>query len=495
MRFRAATVAFVVAALRLIADNRDDRSPCDACRFRQGMRRCCKSSVRRFVGKAASLAGKFFAPALTVGGLTLAQFLGRRAAAQTAGRAKHCILMLLNGGMAQQDTFDMKPAAPDSVRGPYQPISTRVPGVQICEKLPRLAQLTHKMAIVRSAHHHLLAHNTGAAYALSGHSPGTDQNIAPTASDHPTYGSVVSKVLPSPPSMPSFVLTPTYLFDMGFPTPSAGGGWLGKTYDPFPVVRNRMMARSPAWEGKLPVPEALRLPEGVDPSRLQARKSLLKSVDESFAEAHRLAGLQSLEVHQSKAMQLILSPETQAAFDLSHEPAEVHDRYGRFEMGQVMLLARRMIEAGVRFVTANAVSNPDNTRLSPFQIWDTHFDHFRLYNDNLLPEFDQSLSALITDLDERGLLDETLIVVMGEFGRTPKINAAKDGGRDHWSRAYSMQFDRRRHSGRRSPRRDRSAGRRRRRFPGQAGRHRRHGLRIARHPARPDSARSEGAAA
>ncbi len=380
------------------------------------------------------------AGALTFAGLSLPDLLRRTAQAETLGRAKHCILMLLNGGMAQQDTFDMKPAAPEGIRGPYQPIATTTPGLQICEKLPRLSQLTHKMAVVRSVQHHLLAHNTGAAYALSGHSPGTDQDIAPKATDHPTYGSVFAKVLPAPATMPSFVLTPTYLFDMGFPTPSAGGGWLGSAFDPFPVVRNRMMARSPEWEGKLPIPEALQLPTGMNADRMLARQSLRKLVDESFAAEHLTPGAQTLDAHQAKAMDLILSDEAQAAFDLSRESPAMHDRYGRFEMGQVMLLARRMIEAGVRFVTANAVSNPKNTNLSAFQIWDTHFDHFRLYNECLLPEFDQSLSALITDLDERGLLDETLVVVMGEFGRTPKINASPGGGRDHWSKAYSIQL-------------------------------------------------------
>jgi hypothetical protein len=380
--------------------------------------------------------------ALTLGGLSLPNFLQNAAAHSTvlSGRAKHCILMLLNGGQAQQDTFDMKPDAPAGIRGPYQPVSTVVPGIQICERLPQLACLTDRMAIIRSMNHHLLAHNTGAAYALSGHSPGTDQDIAPKPTNHPTYGSVVSRVLPPPSSMPSFVLTPTYLFDMGFPTPSAGGGWLGKAWDPFPLVRNRMMARSPAWEGKLPVPADLQLAEDVPSDRMQSRWSLLRSVNSAFAVGHREAGLQTLEDHQQRALQLVLSSKTQEAFDLSREPREMHERYGRFEMGQVLLLSRRMIEAGVRFVTANAVSNPVNTALSPFQIWDTHFDHFRLYNDNLLPEFDQALSALITDLEERGLLDETLIVVMGEFGRTPKINNAKDGGRDHWSRAYSIQL-------------------------------------------------------
>lgn len=377
---------------------------------------------------------------LSFGGLTIADLMRTPALAAPVSKAKHCILMLLNGGQAQHDTFDMKPLAPDSIRGPYQPIATSVPGLQICEKLPLLSKLTHKMAIVRSMHHHLLAHNSGAAYALSGHSPGTDQDISPKPSDHPTYGSVVAKVLPSPESMPSFVLTPTYLFDMGFPTPSAGGGWLGKSYDPFPVVRNRMMARSPEWQGKLPIPDALQLPDTVNSDRLLSRKTLLKSLDDDFSGEHRVAALQTLDSHQYKALQLILSPKTQAAFDLSRETPETHDRYGRFEMGQVMLLARRMIEAGVRFVTANAVSNPKNTTLSAFQIWDTHHDHFRLYNECLLPEFDQSLSALITDLDERGLLDETLIVVMGEFGRTPKILDVPGGGRDHWSRAYSIQL-------------------------------------------------------
>jgi uncharacterized protein (DUF1501 family) len=135
---------------------------------------------------------------------------------------------------------------------------------------------------------------------------------------------------------------------------------------------------------------------------------------------------------------VILSPKTRAAFEVSREPAAMHDRYGRSEMGQVLLLSRRLIEAGVRFVTANAVSNPANTTLSAFQIWDTHRDHFRLYEQNLLPELDQGLSALISDLDERGLLDETLVIVMGEMGRTPKINNNQDGGRDHWGQAYSV---------------------------------------------------------
>ena len=380
---------------------------------------------------------------LGVGGLELADLLKLEAAqpplaTRVARPAKNCIFVFLNGGQAQMDTFDMKPDAPSGIRGPYSPISTRVVGTQICEKLPRLAALTHKYSILRSASHPLSGHNSSAAYVLSGHTPGGDRNIQPTLMDHPTYGSVVSRLKPSPSNMPSSVLTPRLLFDMGFPTPSAGGGWLGSRYDPFPVARNRMMSAAPAWDGKLEGPHSLQLPPDVSHKRLAERRELLGTLGATFESTHKMATDQNLTTYQDKAINLLLSPTCQAAFDLSREPVAAHDRYGRFEMGQVFLLARRLIESGVRFVTANAVSNPKNTRLSSFQIWDTHFDHFRLYNDTLLPEFDQALSALIEDLDARGLLDETLVIVMGEMGRTPKINNAKGGGRDHWGRAYSV---------------------------------------------------------
>jgi uncharacterized protein (DUF1501 family) len=380
------------------------------------------------------------AGALTFAGLSLTDLIRAQAIGGEAGRAKHCIFVFLNGGASQHDTVDMKPDAPEGIRGPYKPIATSVPDIHITEKLPLLARLTDKLAIVRSANHHLLAHNTGASYALSGHSPGTDKDIFPKPTNHPSYGAVVSKVKPSPATMPSFVLTPRLLFDMGFPTPSAGGGWLGNRYDPFPVVRNRMMSKAPKWKGKLPVPEGLQLPQDVSFQRLAARKSLLESVDETFADLHRTAAVETLNANQQKAFNLVLSPESRAAFDLTKESVATHARYGRHEMGQVLLLSRRLVEAGVRFVTANAVSDPPNTRLSSFQIWDTHFDHFRLYNDHLMPELDQSLSALIEDLETRGLLAETLLLIMGEFGRTPKINDAKDGGRDHWSKAYSVML-------------------------------------------------------
>jgi hypothetical protein len=376
--------------------------------------------------------------ALSLGGVTLVNQLRTRARAKTGASARHCIFVFLNGGPAQLDTFDLKPDAPDEIRGPYRPIETSVPGVRITEKLPMLARLAQHFAILRSATHPFSAHNSSAAYALSGHSPGSDANIRPTPSDHPTYGSVVARVLPKLGGAPPFVLTPTFLFDMGFPTPSAGGGWMGSRYDPLPAVRNRMMARSPAWEGKLPTPEGLSLPDDLSAERLQGRVRLLSQLDDAFSAAQTQAERATLDAYQAEALDVILSPASREAFDVSREPPAMHDRYGRSEMGQVLLLSRRLIEAGVRFVTANAVSNPENTILSPFQIWDTHRDHFRLYDQNLMPELDQALSALIDDLNGRGLLQETLVIVMGEMGRTPKINDNRDGGRDHWGQAYSV---------------------------------------------------------
>jgi hypothetical protein len=369
------------------------------------------------------------AGALGLTGLTLPRILAAEGATKSRRRARSCIFILLNGGSAQLDTFDLKPDAPSGIRGPYRPIATSAPGVYICEKLPRLARCMHECTVVRSMHHHLSAHNTGAAYMLSGHAPGSDAAIAPGPDDHPTYGSVMARLAPPGP-LPAFVLTPTYLFDMGFPTPSAGGGWLGHAYDPFPVVRNQMMSGLPPWQGELPIPAGMDLPADVPAGRLQRRDALARELGAAAEGA-------PLDAHRRQALDLLLSPQARQAFDLSHEPDRVRDRYGRSEMGQVFLLARRLIEAGVRFVTANAVSDPPRTRLSSFQIWDTHFDHFRLYNDYLLPELDQALSALLTDLSARGLLEETLVVVTGEFGRTPQIANVDGGGRDHWPKAYS----------------------------------------------------------
>src|SRR4051812_46551035 len=244
------------------------------------------------------------AGAAGLGGLTLSRLLAAEAARPKRKRATRCIFLFLNGGPSQLDTFDMKPAAPSGIRGPYKPIATSVPGLSICERLPRLAPLMHPVAVVRSATHHLSPHNPSAAYALSGHSPGSDAAIAPTATDPPACGSVVARLSPDGP-LPAFVLTPTHLFDMGYPTPSAGGGWLGRSFDPFPVVRNQMMSASPPWTGELPVPNGMALSADVTPRRLLARESLKGQLGR---EESGNAG-QPLDVHRKKALELILSPE------------------------------------------------------------------------------------------------------------------------------------------------------------------------------------------
>src|SRR5436309_973066 len=227
----------------------------------------------------------------------LPQLLAAETAAPGRKRARRCLFLFLNGGPSQLDTFDMKPAAPSGIRGPYKPIATSVSGLSICEKLPRLAPWMHKVAVVRSATHHLTAHNSSAAYALSGHSPGSDAAIAPTTNDHPTYGSVVAR-LASPGPLPPFVLTPTYLFDMGFPTPSAGGGWLGRSFDPFPVVRNQMMSASPRWTGELPVPAGMALPADVPARRLGDREAVRRQL------GHRggTPEARALDAHRAKAL-------------------------------------------------------------------------------------------------------------------------------------------------------------------------------------------------
>jgi uncharacterized protein (DUF1501 family) len=173
---------------------------------------------------------------------------------------------------------------------------------------------------------------------------------------------------------------------------------------------------------------------------LSDRHALLTRFDGDFVSEHPDAGLMTLDAHEQQGFELLLAPKARSAFDLTQEPVRVRDRYGRSEMGQVLLLSRRLIEAGVRFVTANAVSDPPRKRLASFQIWDTHFEHFRLYDSCLMHELDQGLSALIADLDERGLLAETIVLVMGEFGRTPKINDNDGGGRDHWPHAYCVRW-------------------------------------------------------
>lgn len=367
------------------------------------------------------------------------------AGASRAPRVKSVILFFLEGGPAHQDLWDMKPDAPGQIRGEFAPIATSLPGVQFCEHLPRLAKLAHHLTLVRSVHHTVADHNAGAYYALTGHAPFTGGRLvtSPSRDDFPPIGAVLSKLRPTGRHLPDFVQTPDWMSNNGSFLPGQGAGFLGGAFDPF-------LTGDPSLPGyKVP---GLDLPSEVSLDRIGRRRALLEALGPALEPGPRL---ESLDAHYRKAFDLVASTEARRAFDLSLEPASVRERYGlepgndrkrearKFgglpHLGQCLLLTRRLVEAGVRLVTVCTGARYDQT-------WDTHRDHFPLLKRSILPYFDRAFSALLTDLDDRGLLDETLVVAVGEFGRTPKVGqitssaGADKGGRDHWPHCYTALF-------------------------------------------------------
>ncbi len=375
-------------------------------------------------------------------GLGLPQLLQAEAiAAQTArstgkgsAREKSCILLFLMGGQSQLDMWDMKPDAPEMIRGEFKPISTRVPGIQICEHMPLLAQRTHKFAIIRSMAHWVKNHGPAGYYALSGMAPKRDiVAFGLNADDYPAFGSVASLLKPSTRPVPSYVqLSPSLVGDGGLQMPGLHGGFLGARYDPLKVMNDPNQDDFQV--------EELSLPEGVAHGRLSARRSLLKLVEDEFpllAESKRVA---RMDQFYQRAFNLVTSPDARRAFDLQKEPLKLRERYGRNVYAQQLLLARRLVEAGVRLVTL-VWGGPIN---APDDYWDTHQGNFPKQRDKLIPTFDRCYSALLDDLEDRGLLDDTLVIAMGEFGRTPRVgqitaNGGTDStGRDHWPFCYSI---------------------------------------------------------
>lgn len=370
---------------------------------------------------------------LSIFGLSLADVL-RADTAKRGRREKSCILFYLQGGQSQLDTWDMKPDAPDGVRSLFQPIPTNVPGIQICEHMPRLAKIADKYAIIRSMSHEIKNHNPGGYISLTGVEPTRDvNNLAPSPDDYPNVGSVVASLKPSSEKLPSYVqLSASFLGDAGALMPGVGSGFLGPRYDPLKVHTD---PNAPDFSV-----EELSLPEGITQARLSRRRSLLKTMESAFRLIDESPQMQRMDTFYQRAYSLLTSPEARKAFDIRQEPEAVRDRYGRNTYGQRLLLARRLVEAGVRLVTVYwgaHVNAPD-----PF--WDTHKNNFPDQKEKLLPPFDQALSALLEDLDQRGLLETTLVISMGEFGRTPRIgqitaNAGTDAtGRDHWPFCYSI---------------------------------------------------------
>jgi hypothetical protein len=348
-------------------------------------------------------------------GLSLSEVLAREAA--SGGKKQiNVIFMFLQGGASHIDMFDMKPDMPDEIRGKYQPASTNLPGLQLSDQLPKLSQCADKFSLIRSMHSYSSEHGQGDVHIMCG-SP-EDKNV-----QAPGIGAVLSWQQKQQTPVPPFV----HLGNMKHPAHSAPGygGFLGRTYNPFLISQD---ADSPDFA----VNEFDATPDvGID--RLSSRTTLLRSLDRyQAARETQLEFSRSQDKFREQALNLATSRQAKQAFDLSQEPDKLRDAYGRNRVGQGMLLARRLIEAGVRFVTIQGYVD------TGIYAWDHHWGIFP-HLDQQLPIYDSSYSALLKDLADRGLLDTTLVITAGEFGRTPKINNDKKGpGRDHWGRCFSL---------------------------------------------------------
>jgi hypothetical protein len=314
---------------------------------------------------------------------------------------RSAILVFLGGAPSHQDTFDLKPKAPAEYRGQFRPIATSTPGVEICEHLPKLARRSDKFALMRGITHNLAAHGLGTRYLMTGNRP------TPVVK-YPTYGSVVSREFPAAVDLPSFV---------SIDRPVEGPGYLGAEYGPLST------GEKPRYGQPFRV-RGITLGDGLTIEKFRSRRNLLTDIDTAFDEFEGLDdSVRGIDRFSRQAYQIISSPRSRNAFDLSSEPDREVDRFGRHEFGQSLMLTSRLIESGVRFVTVL------------LEGWDTHADNFNTLGRDLLPRLDQSLSALFDRLDEQGRLESTSILVTGEFGRTPKVNAR--AGRDHWARAMN----------------------------------------------------------
>jgi hypothetical protein len=344
------------------------------------------------------------------------------------GRAKSCVLLFLSGGPAQHETFDPKPDAPLEIRGTIGSMRTSLPGVHISELLPRTARQMHRVALIRSMTTEINAHSTSGAFMLTGYlPPNKAEDVPPSAQDWPSIASVVGALNPNPASALSSVILPGVIYNNGNVNwPGQNGGFMGAAWHP-QVLNCDPSAREVRIEG-------LEFADGMSSVRLGERMRLRDQLAiHRDAFTHSPAAREFDTMHQ-RAFDLLHSEKSRAAFNLGSEPAATRDRYGRHKFGQSVLMARRLVEAGLRLVQVNWSRESDESTGSP--MWDTHSYNAQRLRDVLCPRFDQAYSALLDDLAERGLLEETLVVVMSEFGRSPKINSA--GGRDHWGNVFSV---------------------------------------------------------
>lgn len=348
-----------------------------------------------------------------------------------APKAKSVVFLFQFGGPSHLETFDMKPEAPDGIRGYFNPIKSNVPGLDVCEHLPRMAKVMDKVTIVRSVHHTMRNHNSAAYYALSGHAPPLDDiRLRDSLDLFPAYGSVVSRLAPNDGALPTFVALP-YVCRDGSVSPGQHASFLGKAYDPLLVTTDPN-----ASDFRLP---ELSLPAGVTPEQMESRRELQRLVDKQTRLLETSAKARGLDAYYDTALGMLNSPQVSRAFDLAAEPQKVREQYGRTTYGQSCLLARRLVESGIKFVNVYFSEGIGGQSFTTGG-WDTHgFNNTRMFpilEKYQMPLTDQVLPTFLTDLDERGLLDTTLVVWMGEFGRTPRINNSKS--RDHWPGCYSV---------------------------------------------------------
>ena len=362
---------------------------------------------------------------LGIAGLSLANALQAEATrGAAASKIKSCILLFYYGGPCQLDTWDMKPDAPVEVRGQFRSVATKAPGIRICEHLPKTARVMDKLAIIRSMHHPMRNHNSAAVETFCGRTPlkGDLELLADDPNSYPNYGSILSALTKQRGEVPIHVALPHVLYNVVV-LPGQTAGFLGAAHNHFQVTRDPSQPNFGIDE--------LSLPADVPLARLDDRKSLLSLVDSQLRQADRTVRTRGMTTLQTRAFNLLRSEKVRQAFDLAGESVALRDHYGRHKLGQSLLLARRLVESGVRFVNVN-----DKIRNGQLENWDSHDNNFGRLKDDLLPPADQGFSALIEDLDARGLLDSTLVIAMGEFGRTPQIN--KSAGRDHWPDVYSI---------------------------------------------------------
>ena len=403
---------------------------------RQG--RCCDGPTRREllrVGGAGML------------GLSLPQFLARQALANaspsgTFGKAKSVILLYLQGGPSHLDICDPKPDAPSNIRGEFKPIKSNVDGIYLSEVMPLLAQQMDKCSLIRSVSYTpkgLFNHTAAMYQMLTGYTPDkvspSGQLEPPSPRDFPNVGCNVTKLNPPDVPMLPFVMMPRPLQESNVIGKAGTAGFLGKAFDPYYLYQDPNEAIDTG---------DLKLPEGMTKERMQRRANLLKTVDANMPKLQRALDETALNEYQQKAFDLILSGRARSAFDLTEESDDMRERYGRTTFGQSALLARRLVEAGTRFVQVNwpAVANGNPT----VDAFDTHAANFGPLKNLHCPKLDKALAALLADLDERGLLDETLVLAVGEFGRSPRMGVSTSGnsnapdGRDHWPYCYTAMI-------------------------------------------------------